>query len=110
MTHNRLEPKHDEVFSSGTPRHVWDALEREGRRHAYVDRGSVIRQFLAAHLIDELTISIVPLVLGSGLRLFERDAGEHPLELVESRSWPSGLVQVHYRLSRSERLPAPPNE
>jgi dihydrofolate reductase len=99
MTHQAPQPRHGERFVSGTPREVLETLEREGCRHAYVDGGAVIRQFLAARLLDELTISIVPIVLGSGIRLFDRGIGEHPLELVESRSWPSGLVQVPYRAS-----------
>ena len=98
MTHRTSEPKHGEIFVSGTPREVSDALEDDGSRHAYVDGGAVIRQFLAAHLLDELTISIIPIVLGSGIPLFDRGVGEHPLELVQSRSWPSGLVQGRYRL------------
>jgi len=66
----------------------------------YVDGGATIRQFLAAGLIDELTISIVPIVLGDGVRLFEGGAPEQRLVLVESRSWPTGLVQLRYRASR----------
>ena len=62
----------------------------------------MIRQFLASRLLDELTISIIPILLGSGIRLFDREAGEHPLELVETRSWPNGLVQVRYRLARPD--------
>ncbi len=76
-----------------------ETLEREGCRHAYIDGGVVIRQFLASNLLHELTISIIPILLGSGIRLFDRDAGEHPLELVEGRSWSSGLLQVQYRLA-----------
>ncbi len=97
MTHHTPQPRHGELFVSGTPREVYETLEREGCEHAYVDGGVVIRQFLASRLLDELTISIIPILLGSGIRLFDPDVGEHALELLESRSWPSGLVQVRYR-------------
>ncbi|MBL0216748.1 MAG: dihydrofolate reductase [Myxococcales bacterium] len=63
----------------------------------YVDGGKVISQFLAAELIDDLTISVLPIVLGSGLRLFSGGEGEHRLALEGHRSWPSGLVQLRYQ-------------
>ena len=49
--------------------------------------------------MDELTISVVPVVLGRGLRLFG-ELDEVPLALVDSRSYPSGLVQLRYRVAR----------
>src|SRR5581483_2666856 len=61
----------------------------------YVDGGNVIRQFLAASLIDEITLSIVPVLLGEGSRLFEGAAIE--LALKGCESFESGLVQLHYR-------------
>lgn len=100
MTRRPAEARHGETFVAGTPLEVLEVLEREGCKHVYVDGGVVIRQFLAWHLLDELTISIVPILLGAGIRLFEEGEGERALELVETRSWPSGLAQLRYRLAR----------
>ena len=58
------------------------------------------RAFLRAQLVDDLTLSIVPVVLGGGVRLFGEGETGQALALVESRSWPSGMVQVRYRLPR----------
>jgi dihydrofolate reductase len=49
-------------------------------------------------MVDELVISIIPVMLGKGTRLFQ----EHPslkkeFELVQTQNFKSGLVQVHYR-------------
>jgi len=66
-------------------------------KRAYVDGAAVIRSFLAAGLIDDLTLSTIPIVLGRGIRLFGDDLPECPLVLDESRSFPKGLVQSRYR-------------
>lgn len=100
MTRRPAEARHGELFVAGTPLEVREVLEREGCEHAYVDGGAVIRQFLAWGLVGELTLSIVPVLLGGGIRLFDKDAGEHALALVDTRSWPTGLVQVRYRTTQ----------
>ena len=64
----------------------------------YVDGGEVIRAFLAAGLVDDLTISIVPVWLGDGVRLFAAGGREQPLDLMASQPYPSGLVQLTYRV------------
>ncbi len=77
------------------PRH--GRLEREGVRRVYLDGGALIRSFLREGLVDELTIDVVPLILGSGRPLFASGLPEIPLRFVESKSYPSGLVQIRYR-------------
>jgi dihydrofolate reductase len=97
MTHRPAEARHGATFVAGT---VGDVVARIGdAQRVYVDGGNVIRQFLAANLITDVTISIVPIVLGSGIRLFEGGEGEHRLRLQEHRAWSSGLVQLRYTVS-----------
>ena len=69
-------------------------------RRVYVDGGSLITQFLAADLIDDLRIAILPIVLGNGVRLFRGGEGEHRLELASHRAYPSGLVALEYHKPR----------
>jgi dihydrofolate reductase len=94
MTHRPVEPRHGETFVAGTASEVVARLGDVQR--VYVDGGDVVRQFFAANLITDATISIVPIVLGAGIRLFERGEGEHRLRLQAHRAWPSGLVQLRY--------------
>lgn len=94
MTHRPATSRHGEQFVAGS---AADIAARLGEaRRVYVDGGSVVRQFFAAHLITDVTISIVPIVLGAGIRLFDHGEGEHRLQLQEHRAWPSGLVQLRY--------------
>jgi dihydrofolate reductase len=88
-----------EEFLADTPRAVVEQLGRDGARHVYVDGGDVIQQFLGARLVDDLTLSVVPVVLGGGIRLFADRALEQRLTLEEARSWSSGLAQLRYRVA-----------
>lgn len=67
-----------------------------GERDVYVDGGALIRSLLDADLIDELTVTIVPVVLGAGLPLFAGCTRRHALDLVSSRPIGGGLVQLTY--------------
>jgi dihydrofolate reductase len=106
LTHRPPAPRHDEEFYAGPPAALVARLAAAGARRAYVDGGDVIRQFLAAGLVDDLTLSIVPILLGEGVRLFGPTGRDLPLELVASRAFASGLVQVEYRAG--QRAPGGP--
>ena len=104
MTHAPPAPRHGEEFASGAPASLLARLGEQGVRRLYVDGGALIRQFLAAGLVDDLTLSVIPVLLGSGIRLFEEDARarsstERKLRLVTARPFDSGLVQLCYQLS-----------
>jgi dihydrofolate reductase len=96
LSHRPGAARHGERFLSGTPAEVLGALGAGGARRIYVDGGAVVSQFLAGGLLDELTVSVLPVVLGAGIRLFQETGPERWLALRESRAWPSGLVQLRY--------------
>jgi dihydrofolate reductase len=97
LTHRPPNSRFGEEFLFGTPAEVLARLPTVHR--AYIDGGEVIQQFLAAGLIDELTLSTVPILLGSGIPLFAGERPERRFTLQSSRSWPTGLVQSKYRAS-----------
>jgi dihydrofolate reductase len=90
-------PRHGETFAAGSPLEVASLLEAAGARRVYVDGGATISAFLQADLVDDLTLSIIPVVLGDGIRLFRSPLPERWLSLVGSQSYPGGLVQLRYR-------------
>jgi dihydrofolate reductase len=96
LTHRETPSQHGEQFFAGAAAGLVDQLAVGGAQRLYVDGGAVIREFLQADLIDDLTLSIVPVLLGSGIRLFGGEVPEQRLTLESSRSYPAGLVQLRY--------------
>jgi len=76
-------------------------LESEGYQHAYIDGGSVITSFLNLQLINEMTISQAPVILGDGLRLFGKVNQAVALSNVKAEAYDNGFVQTHYQLCYS---------
>jgi dihydrofolate reductase len=98
MTRRALEPRHGEEVFAGSIAELVPRLA--GATRVYVDGGKIVQQFLAANLVDDVTISVIPIVLGAGIRLFEGGEGEHRLDLESHQTWPTGLVQLRYRVRR----------
>jgi dihydrofolate reductase len=96
LTHRPLEVRHGEERFDGPLQELLARLGREGCRHAYLDGGSAVRQGLAAGLVDRLTLSWLPVVLGRGVPLFGPELPRRRWRLEWSRSLPSGLVQACY--------------
>ncbi len=100
LTHEAPASRHGERFHAGDPGPLLGALSVEGAKHVYVDGGAVIAQFLAAGLIDDLTLSVIPVLLGSGTPLAPKIGRDVRLELTGQRAFDSGLVQLCYRVTR----------
>lgn len=84
-------------------RSVSDALTQGRRRgwdRVYVDGGATIRAFLDAGAISDMVITRIPVLLGAGLPLFGPISEDIALRHIETRSFPSGLVQSRYEVPR----------
>ena len=68
-----------------------------GREIQVHGSGELLRWLLERDLVDELNLELHPVVVGDGLRLFPEQGQTHDLELVESRSTPSGVTLLTYR-------------
>ncbi len=80
------------------PRQLMASLGKAGWNRAYIDGGQTVQSFLRAGLISSITLTIVPVLLGQGRRLFGEVEHDTDLTLIEARGYPSGLVQLHYSL------------
>lgn len=89
------------TFYSGNPADLVTQLKTESGKGIYCDGGAeIIHELLQQDLIDELIVSIIPILLGDGIRLFKDHRPEQLLELMHTRTFDSGLVQLHYRRTR----------
>ncbi|HSM04793.1 MAG TPA: dihydrofolate reductase family protein [Longimicrobiales bacterium] len=82
----------------GDPGAVVDDLRAAGHRHVWLVGGGALATALAesGHLTD-LIVSVIPVQIGAGLPLFGPGGTRVGWNHVETRSFPSGLVQTHYR-------------
>ena len=73
------------------------SLQNEPGKDIYCDGGAeVIFELLKDSLIDEMIISVIPHLVGHGIRLFKDGAPEQALAFKRSITYPSGLVQLWY--------------
>ena len=87
-------------ISSKEPAAIVQEMAQEAWRRAYVDGGLVIQSFLRVGLIKELTITRIPVLLGSGIPLFGPLPGDQRLIHLETIAFKSGLVQSKYQICR----------
>jgi len=87
---------------SGEPAEIVGQLKSRGFKRAYIDGGLTIQRFLAAGCIDRLTITRVPVLIGTGIPLFGPVPRDMPLRHVATRSYPGGLVQSEYEVGDRE--------
>lgn len=86
----------------GTAESLVDVLAGKGFRQLYVDGGLTIQGFLRAGLLDEITVTVVPILLGAGRPLFGQLGREIELTLMHSRAYEFGFVQSAYRVDAGD--------
>ncbi|MGN6646641.1 MAG: dihydrofolate reductase family protein [Cytophaga sp.] len=85
-------------FYTGNLKDLILKLKKENGKNIFIDGGAeVVNELLKENLVDEFIISVIPVLVGDGTRLFKDGRPEQALELVSSRQFPKGLVQLHYK-------------
>ena len=80
------------------PRAFTEKCLARGYEHIYLDGGQVIQSFLREGLVNEITITTIPILLGEGIPLFGKIGRDIQLTLKKSRSWQNGFVQSTYEV------------
>jgi dihydrofolate reductase len=81
---------------AGPPAEIVAKLAASGAHHLYVDGGITIQRFLRAGLVQRLTITRVPVLIGEGIPLFGSLPRDLRLDHVATQQYPSGLVKSEY--------------
>ncbi len=80
---------YDEMVAAAGERNVW-----------VVGGGNVASQFADAGLLDEVIVTVVPVVLGEGKPLFDRRLPGGPMQLTGTHPFDSGIVELRYEVGR----------
>ena len=84
--------------TDGVPSAVAQARQRAGDKDVAISTASVMQQALVAGLLDEIHIDLVPVLLGTGIRLFE-NLGAAPIKLEQTRTVEGiGVTHLAYRV------------
>jgi dihydrofolate reductase len=81
---------------SGEPKEIVSRLASTGAKHLYLDGGITVQRFLRAGLVDRLTITRVPVLIGEGIPLFGLLPADIRLSHIATTSYKSGLVKSEY--------------
>jgi dihydrofolate reductase len=86
------------IYTAQRPREIVAALEKEGYQEVVLAGGAQINSLFAAdQMIDEIIVTISPLVFGCGLSMFSAEIALE-LELLEMRQLAPQLIMLHYRV------------
>lgn len=89
-------------FHTGDLAELIRTLKSKPGKNIFIDGGAeIVHACLQHDLLDDIIISYIPVLVGDGIRLFKDGRPEQRLELVSSKSYDTGLVQVHYRRSKT---------
>jgi dihydrofolate reductase len=98
-THGEWSPL-VQFVTEGVDRALELAQAAAGDKLVSIAGSSVAQQLLRAGKVDEIQVSVAPLVLGGGVRLFDH-IGSHAIQLEQTRVVPSdGVTHLRYRVVR----------
>jgi dihydrofolate reductase len=93
------------THSAESPAALLQRLSGEGVNHVYVDGGNTIRRFLAKGLINEITVTVIPILLGDGISLFGPLEESVELTHLRTHSYEFGFVQTTYSTRSGDAEP-----
>ncbi|MDJ0571731.1 MAG: dihydrofolate reductase family protein [Pleurocapsa sp. MO_192.B19] len=88
--------------SSESPQELYDRLREKGAKRLYIDGGNTIQRFLAEGLIDNLTVTVIPIILGKGIPLFGDLKQDILLRHIATKTYNFGFVQLTYEIVKQE--------
>jgi dihydrofolate reductase len=83
---------------AGSPAEIVNRLAETGAKSLYIDGGITIQGFLRAGLVQRLIVTRVPVLIGAGIPLFGTLPHDVRLRHINTKQFPSGLVQSEYHV------------
>lgn len=97
ITHQKISNRDKITFYNGNLDDLVEKLRNTSGGNIYCDGGAeIVNELLRLRSIDEIILSIIPVLVGKGTRLFDQFREKQSLELLSNKVFDSGLVQLHY--------------
>ena len=97
-----LEWQNSTLIKGNVVEEIAKLKQQPGKDIGIVGSGTLVRSLLRDVLLEELTLVVHPIVVGSGKRLFEEGGGQKALNLVDSKTFGTGVLYLTYRPARDE--------
>ncbi len=101
ITRSKTEKKGNTTFYNGSLIGLISELKSKNGKNIFCDGGAEIVNELFKHKqMDEMVLSIIPIMVGNGTKLFHIDIPEQELTLLSAKNFDTGLVQLHYKINK----------
>lgn len=98
---DRADWNNSTLISGDIAAEITKLKQSSGKDIAMSGSATLAEWLLHAGLLDELRLMVHPIVVGQGRRLFKGGMPRAGLELVQSKTFSTGVVDLTYRLARS---------
>ena len=92
IVNSKVADLYDQMITAAGERNLW-----------IVGGGNVASQFADEGLLDEVLVTVVPVVLAAGKPLFDHRLPGGPMQLMGTRTFDTGLVELRYEVRRQRR-------
>jgi dihydrofolate reductase len=92
-----LEWQNSTLIKGNVAEEIARLKQQPGKDITIVGSGTLFRSLLQEGLLDELRLMVHPVVVGGGKRLFEEGGDQKALELVDSKTFGTGVLYLTYR-------------
>lgn len=103
LTRQNMSDKDGITFYNGSIDELITTLKNQEGGTIYCDGGGeVVKELMKRNYIDEYIVSVIPVILGDGKRLFQGGVAPIDIDYIGSKAYDSGLVQLHYKRKGNE--------
>jgi dihydrofolate reductase len=96
-TLDKVEWNNSTLVNEVVPKEIIKMKEQSGRNMIILGSAELVRSFMEAGLIDDYRVWVNPIILGKGKPLFGPLNDRHKLNLVGTKTFGSGLIELHYQ-------------
>jgi dihydrofolate reductase len=101
-TLDRLEWQNSTLIRGNVVEELTRLKQQPGKDISITGSATLVRSLLRDDLLDELRLLVHPIVVGHGKRLFEHEGNQKALQLVESKTFSTGVLYLTYQPAQRE--------